>query len=253
MLRSMLIALVLSLGALTDVPAQAAVPARFRVCASVEWTPPSLDAQRRRLGRNPRWSEADRADPLPALQFPFIVRLRSGSISYDQGELGGLWTVSRRARSRLIRCPYPGGPRRNYVVFVKGWRVTRAELADSGEVVAYGTPWPGRLQVLHFPGYGTVQGLGQRRFSLERTDAPGCAIDSIASPIANYYDLDGRGIGCAELRLLQVALDESPDWAGPTQGFTCAAGLSNVVWLRVACADGTGRTLRFSYSDGADE
>jgi hypothetical protein len=235
---------------MTATPARANVPAVYRVCATVPWKAPSLEQQRRHLNRNSRWSPADRADPGPALEFPFVIQVRSGSISYDQGQLAGLWTLGKRAAKRLdSRCPFVGGPRRNYEVLLKGWHVTRVELTDVGDLIASGQPQAGQVEALHFPGYGNRDGFIDRTITLERADAPGCAISSIEGESGSYGDLFGVGMSCADVLQLQGALDVSFDWTEPVLGFSCAEGDSGYSGQRIACADGTGRTLRFGFSD----
>ena len=235
---------------MTATRASANVPAVFRVCATVPWKAPSLVQQRRHLSRNPRWSPADRADPGPALEFPFVVQIRSGSISYDQGQLAGLWTLGERAARRLDRCPFTGGRRRNYEVLLKDWHVTRVELTDAGDLIASGQPQPGQVEALHFPGYGNREGSVRRTLTLERTDAAGCAISSLEGLSGTYDALHGDGLTCAEVRQLVDALDLSDEWAAPALGFSCAEGDSGYSGQRIACADGAGRTLRFGFSGG---
>jgi hypothetical protein len=239
------------LAGVTATRASANVPAVFRVCATVPWKAPSLSEQRRHLSRNPRWSPTDRSDPGPVLEFPFVIQIRSGSISYDQGQLAGLWTLGKRAGRRLDRCPFVGGKRRNYEVLLKGWHVTRVELTNSGDLIASGHPRPGQVEALHFPGYGNREGFIDRSITLERADSPGCAISSLEGDLGSYGSLLGIGMGCAEMLQLQSELDQSFDWTEPVLGFTCAEGDSGYSGQRIACADGAGRTLRFGFSDGA--
>lgn len=227
--------------------ARAYVPAVFRTCASVPWSPPSLQDQRRHLGRNPRWSTADRSDPLPALEFPFILRIRSASISYDQSELGGLWTLTRRTPQQLAGCPQTGGPRRHYVVLVKGWKVERAELSDEGNIVAHGRPVPGRLQVLNFPGYGNREGVVRRHLTLERSDAPGCAISSVAGSTAAYSNIFAPAANCAAVREALTEADEAEEWGALPSGAVCAT-VERGSGERATCVDRAGRAIRFDVS-----
>ncbi len=233
----------------TATKASANVPAVFRVCTTVPWKTPTLAQQRQHLSRNPRWSPADRSDPGPALDFPFVIRIRSGSISYDQDQLGGLWTLGKRSSKRLVACPFVGGPRRNYEVWLKGWHVTRVELTDAGGLIASGVPRLGQVEALHFPGYGNREGSINRTLTLERADAPECAISSIEGDLGEYDDLLGLGLTCAQVLELQGALDHSDDWTVPVLGFTCAEGDTGYSGERVSCADGAGLTLRFGFSD----
>ncbi|MBB4662377.1 hypothetical protein [Conexibacter arvalis] len=235
-------------GAERGAGARADVPAVFRTCASVPWKAPSLAAQRRHLGRNPRWSTADRSDPLPALEFPFILRIRSASISYDQSELGGLWTLRRGTRRALSRCPQTGGPRRHHIVVVKGWRVERAELTEGGDLVAYGRPRPGRLQVLNFPGYGNREGFVQRRLTLERSDAPGCAISSTTGVVTRYANVFAAAMSCAEVRAALAEVDEAEEWGALPSGIVCASVDRGYAGERVTCTDGGSRSMRFDFS-----
>ncbi|HST38422.1 MAG TPA: hypothetical protein VLK58_02885 [Conexibacter sp.] len=229
--------------------ARAALPAVYRVCASVPWREPTVAQQRSHLGRNPRWSPADRSDPAPALQFPFVVRIRSASISTDQMALGGLWTLGRAATRRVASCPFTGGPRRNYIVLLKGMAPERATLADDGGIVISAHRQQGRLYALNFPGYGNREGSSTRQVTLSRSDAPGCAISAIENPPAIYDALLGVGVGCDELHSLQVQLDENDDWRLPAAGFTCAVGARGYGGGRVTCSDGAGRSVRFGYSE----
>lgn len=238
------------LGGPAAAPAVADVPAVYRVCAAVPWKAPTLTQQRRHLSRNARWWATDRADPGPMLDFPFIQRIRSGSISFDQDELGGMWTLGRRSARRLARCPFAGGPRRNYEVWLKGWQVTHVVLTDDGNLVADGHPAPGQVQDLHFPGYGDRDGSANRSLTLERTDAPGCAISSLQGDQGEYDELLGIGLSCADVRQLQAELDQSFDWTAPVLGFACAVGDTGYTGQRVRCADATGRTLRFGFVSG---
>lgn len=251
--RSLAVTVVLALLACGAIATQARadVPAVFRVCTTVPWTAPSLAQQRRHLSRNSRWWPADRSDPGPALDFPFVVRIRSGSISYDEDQLGGLWTLGKRAAKRLAACPFVGGPRRNFEVLLKGWHVTHVELTDAGDLVASGQPQPGQVEALHFPGYGNREGSVNRTLTLERADAPGCAISSLEGDLGEYSELLGVGLSCADVRQLQGELDLSDDWTAPVLGFACAQGDSGYYGERIACADGTSRTLRFGFSDGS--
>jgi hypothetical protein len=230
-------------------PARADVPAVYEVCATVPWKPPSLVAQRRHLATNPRWSPGDRSDPLPALRFPFIIRIRSASISGDQSALGGLWTLGKRAATRIGRCPSPGGLRHNYELLLKGWEFDHVDLSDSGDLVAYGHPDPGHLQDLHFPGYGNPLGMVERQVTLERTDAPGCAISAIDNGHAVYDELLSTGVACGEMRQLVADLDDANSWRGPVDGFTCARGVRGYNGNHVNCVDATGRTVRFGYQE----
>lgn len=229
--------------------ARADLPAVYRVCARVPWREPTVAQQRSHLGRNPRWSPTDRSDPAPVLQFPFVVRIRSASISTDQIALGGLWTLRRTAARQVASCPFTGGPRRNYIVLLKGMAPERATLADDGGIVISAHPRPGRLYALNFPGYGNREGSSTRQVTLSRSDTPGCAISAVENPPAIYDALLGVGVGCDELRALQVQLDENDDWKPPAAGFTCALGARGYGGGRVTCVDGAGRSVRFAYSE----
>lgn len=231
--------------------ARADVPAIYRVCADVPWNKPSPRAERRHLLTNSRWGAGERADPSFLLDFPFVVRVLSASINTDLTALNGYWTLSARSwRTIDRRCPIPGGSRRNFGVYLKGWAVQRAVLADAGGLTIYATPRPGRFQVLNFPGYNSRSGYSGRRVTLINPGARSCFISSLSvDDDTSYNYLQTVGLDCQETVAVTDALEEAQALDGAFGRLTCASG--QVAWggVTVTCRSPDGEKLRLRYSD----
>jgi hypothetical protein len=243
------------IGLPSSAPAQA--PAPFRVCAQLPWRPPSLELQRAHLGRNPRWSPGDRADPSALLDFPFYVRVASGSISYDQRNLYGLWNLSERSYNRIYdRCGQAGGRSRRFIVALKAWSAESAALEDDGGIVIDGHPTGAGVQMLLFPGYGTRSGFANRRVTLRRTDSTGCAISGIGDePGPSYSNIESTGADCAETLLVVQAFASAGNTDTDAAGYGCVTGLEGYYGRQVRCVSQTdpGRLVRFQYAPTSDE
>lgn len=237
------------------ITAKADVPARYRVCASVSWKKPSRDVQGRHLARNARWSKGDRNSPVFQLDFPFHVRVRSGSISYDQTELSGMWTLTRNAWKTINRCPFIGGPGRNFGITLRAWTAERSVLTSSGDLIVYAHPQASHLEELLFPGYGNRSGFSGRDVTLVRTDAPGCAISSITSDESSYRygDVLGIGLDCDATRALVGQVDVADDFDTTVGGFSCASGLQGYSGIQETCVGGAGQALRMGYYDTSSD
>jgi hypothetical protein len=244
------------IGLPSSAPAQA--PAPFRVCAQLPWRPPSLELHRAHLGRNPRWSPGDRADPSALLDFPFYVRVASASISYDQHNLYGLWNLSDRSYNRIYdRCGQAGGRNRRFIVALKAWTAESAALEDDGGIVIDGHPTGSGVQMLLFPGYGTRSGFANRRVTLRRTDSPGCAISDIGDEPGPFYsNVQGTSADCAETSLVVQAFATAGNVDTDAAGYSCVTGLEGYYGRQVRCVSQSdpSRLVRFQYalpSDGS--
>src|SRR4051794_14929412 len=232
--------------------AEGDAPIAYSVCAQVPWAAPSLDQQRRHLAPNSRWPTGERADPRFNFEFPFFVVVRSGSISYDQTILSGLWTLSARSARRIGRgCGQPGGRRRTFQISLNGWSADAAFLSANGSIVLDAHPSSGLVQVLEFPGYGRRDGISSRQVVLRQSDAPGCAISTInGEEETSFNNIQGLGLDCdATLGLFQ-AYAAVPEIDATIGDFACFSGLRAYGGLQITCqSPDTGQTLRMQYFD----
>jgi hypothetical protein len=252
----MLFAVTLSIGASAASAAEGDAPIAYSVCAQVPWVAPSLDQQRRHLAPNSRWPTGERADPRFNSQFPFFVVVRSGSISYDQTNLSGLWTLSARSGRRIGRgCGQPGGRRRTFQVSLNGWSADAAFLSADGSIVLDAHPSSGLVQVLEFPGYGRRDGISSRQVVLRQSDAPGCAISTIdGAEDTSFSNVQGLGLDCDATMGLFEAYMAVPEIDATVGDFACFSGLRAYAGLQITCQrPDTGQTLRMQYFDPSDD
>ncbi len=221
----------------------------FRTCANLAWQKPSVERQKALLATNDRWPEGEQDDPSFSLDFPFDVRVMSGSISYDVNTLGGSWTLSSRS-FRLLRnsCPRPGGKSRMLVLRLRGWKAESASTVAGQGLTIRASRRPRLIQSVTFRGLGDRNGLSDRRVTLVPTSDEGCFISHIpVSKDEGYRAVQSPYLNCAEFSRFRAEYDESGDLSGEFAGFSCVSGLIVYGGVKVTCEDGLGRTMRFAY------
>ncbi len=241
-----LAAVVFGASALEPQRAEAATPVSYRVCADVPWSKPSVAQQRKHLGKNARWPVGDRSNPSFYMDFPFVIRLRSGSISYDQNVLSGMWTLSRGSIKKLNRyCPFPGGRNRDFVVRFPGWSVKAIQRDQQGNLEAVGSTRPGRMQVVNIRGAMDRDGVDPPRLTMTTPDASSCFISAIGNYDDGIYrNISGANVRCQELAALVEVYSNSPKFEGQFGRFTCREGQSGYTGVQVTCFADNGAIVR---------